>query len=46
MIGDLSLEDAAAFIANRKAAGFNAFWVNLLCALHGHGRQAEFVKPS
>jgi hypothetical protein len=31
MIGDLSLEDAAAFIANRKAAGFNAFWVNLLC---------------
>ncbi len=31
LIGDLSLEDAAAYIEDRKAAGFNAFWVNLLC---------------
>jgi hypothetical protein len=31
MIGNLSIRDAAAFIANRKAAGFNALWVNLLC---------------
>ena len=32
MIGDLSLEEADAFLANRKAAGFNALWVDLLCA--------------
>jgi hypothetical protein len=32
LIGNLSLDDAASFIANRKAAGFNALWVDLLCA--------------
>jgi hypothetical protein len=32
MIGNLSVKDAGAFIANRKAAGFNALWINLLCA--------------
>src|SRR6476646_415790 len=32
MIGNLSVPDAASFIADRKAAGFNALWVNLLCA--------------
>src|SRR4051812_22039195 len=26
MIGNLSVEDAATFIASRKAAGFNALW--------------------
>jgi hypothetical protein len=31
MIGNLSLEDAAHYLANRKAAGFNALWVDLLC---------------
>ena len=31
MIGNLSLEDAAAYLANREAAGFNALWVHLLC---------------
>ena len=31
MIGNLSLEGAAEYLANRKAAGFNALWVNLLC---------------
>ena len=31
MIGDLSLEDAAHLPGNRRAAGFNALWVNLLC---------------
>jgi hypothetical protein len=31
MIGNLSLEDAELYLANRKAAGFNAVWVNLLC---------------
>ncbi len=34
MIGNLSVRDAASFIANRKAAGFNALWVNLLCATY------------
>src|SRR5206468_392169 len=32
MIGNLNVADAATYIANRKAAGFNALWVNLLCA--------------
>ena len=32
MIGNLSVEDAAAFIANRKATGFNALLIDLLCA--------------
>jgi hypothetical protein len=32
LIGNLSIGDAAAYIANRHAAGFNALWVNLLCA--------------
>ena len=31
MIGNLSLADAASYVANRKAAGFNALWINLLC---------------
>jgi hypothetical protein len=34
MIGNLSVRDAASFIADRKAAGFNALWVNLLCATY------------
>jgi hypothetical protein len=31
MVGTLSLEDAAAFIANRKAAGFNSLLVDAVC---------------
>src|SRR5581483_3965405 len=31
LIGNLSLGDAAAYIAQRRSAGFNALWVNLLC---------------
>ena len=31
LIGNLSVSDAAAYIANRKRAGFNALWVDLLC---------------
>ena len=31
MIADLSEADADYFLANRKAAGFNTVWVNLLC---------------
>ena len=32
MIGNLRVSDAATFIANRKAAGFNSLLVDLLCA--------------
>jgi hypothetical protein len=31
LITNVARQDAAAFIANRKAAGFNTLWVNLLC---------------
>ena len=31
LIGNLSVKAAAAYIANRGAAGFDALWVNLLC---------------
>jgi hypothetical protein len=34
LIGNLSAKAAAAYIANRKAAGFDALWVNLLCATY------------
>jgi uncharacterized protein DUF4038/collagenase-like protein with putative collagen-binding domain len=49
MIGNLSIKDAAAFIANRKAAGFNALWVNLLCAKYtgcrDDGATFDGIKP-
>ena len=49
MIGDLSVSDAGAFIANRKAAGFNSLWVNLLCAKYtgcrDDGSTADGIKP-
>jgi uncharacterized protein DUF4038/collagenase-like protein with putative collagen-binding domain len=31
LIGNLNVKAAAAYIANRRAAGFDALWVNLLC---------------
>ena len=31
LIGNLSTKEAAAYIANRRRAGFDALWVNLLC---------------
>ena len=34
LIGNLSVADAAFYIADRKAAGFNALWVDLLCATY------------
>jgi hypothetical protein len=34
LIGNLSVKDAAAYIANRRAAGFDALWVNLLCTTY------------
>jgi hypothetical protein len=49
LIGNLSVKDAAAFIANRKAAGFNALWVNLLCASYTgcreDGSTFDGIKP-
>ena len=34
LIGNLSVKDAAAYIADRRAAGFDALWVNLLCTTY------------
>ena len=34
LIGNLSVSDAAFYIADRKAAGFNALWVDLLCTTY------------
>ena len=49
MIGNLSIKEAAAFIANRRAAGFNALWVNLLCAKYtgcrDDGATFDGIKP-
>ena len=49
MIGNLTVKDAAAFIANRQAAGFNALWVNLLCANYtgcrDDGTTRDGIKP-
>ena len=49
MIGNLSLGEAAAYIANRKAAGFNALWVNLLCGKYtgcrSDGTTFDGIKP-
>ena len=38
MIVNLSLTDAKTFIADRKALGFNALWINLLCDTYTAGR--------
>ncbi len=38
MIVNLSTADAEAFLADRRAAGFNALWVNLLCDTYTGGR--------
>jgi hypothetical protein len=49
MIGNLTLQDAATFIADRKAAGFNSLLVDLLCAKYtgcrDDGSTIEGVKP-
>ncbi len=34
LIGNLSVRDAAAYIADRKRAGFDALWVDLLCTTY------------
>ena len=38
LIVNVSLRDAATYLANRRAAGFNAIWVNLLCNRYTAGR--------
>jgi hypothetical protein len=49
MIGNLSLKEGAAYLANRKAAGFNALWVDLLCveytACRSDGTTLDGIKP-
>jgi hypothetical protein len=54
MIVNLSLADARDFLADRKAHGFNALWVNLLCDKYTGGRDdastydhiQPFLKPN
>jgi hypothetical protein len=38
MVVDLSEQQAAQFLANRRRAGFNSVWVNLLCVEYTGGR--------
>jgi hypothetical protein len=49
MIGNLTLEEAASYIANRKAAGFNALLVDVLCAKYTSCREdgttVDGIKP-
>jgi len=49
LIGNLSLEDARAFVADRKAAGFNSLLVDLLCAKYTgcreDGTTYDGIKP-
>ena len=49
MIGNLTVKDAAAFVANRKAAGFNSLLVDLLCAKYtgcrDDGTTVDGIKP-
>jgi hypothetical protein len=54
MIANLSLADAKTYIADRRALGFNALWVNLLCDKYTAGRPdgstydhiQPFLKPN
>jgi hypothetical protein len=49
MIGNLRVSDAAAFVANRKGAGFNSLLVDLLCAKYtgcrDDGTTIDGIKP-
>ena len=49
LIGNLSVKDAAFYIRNRRAAGFNALWINLLCVKYtgcrDSGSTADGIKP-
>jgi hypothetical protein len=41
MTVNLSPEDAEEFISNRKSAGFNSIWVNLLCIVCTRGSRTD-----
>ena len=49
MVGNVSVADAATYIANRQAAGFNSLWVNLLCveytACRSDGKTFDGISP-
>jgi hypothetical protein len=49
LIANLSPKDAAAYLRNRKAAGFDALWVHLLCATYtgcrSDGTTFDGIKP-
>ena len=49
LIGNLSVKDAAFFIANRKRAGVDALWVDLLCVQYtgcrADGTTYDGIKP-
>jgi len=49
LIGNLSLDEAAEFIADRKAAGFNSLLVDLLCAKYtgcrDDGTTSDGIEP-
>ena len=49
LIGNLSIQDATTFFADRKARGFNAEWINLLCATYSacnsNGTTFDGIKP-
>ena len=49
MIGNLSLQDAAMYIRNRRRAGFNTLWVSLICVEYNRcradGTTYDGIKP-
>jgi hypothetical protein len=49
LIGNLSLSDMKAYMANRQSLGFNAIWVNLLCdsytACNANGKTYDGIAP-
>ena len=49
MIANLSLADARTYLADRKAAGFNSLWIDLLCVRYtgcrGDGTTYDGIKP-
>lgn len=49
LIGNVSLADAEIFLANRKAAGFNTLWINLVCnnytGCFADGSTYDLIRP-
>ncbi len=49
-MADLSLAEAATYLANRKASGFNTLWIDLVCktpqfGCRANGANADDVRP-